>query len=166
MSQDVHSVLRALWTSAGSDSSTSTPCRPSSVSSRPMARPHPWGIFMVSFDFLMYIIKMWTYIICQQIQMQNFHLYMYDLIDWECLRLGCWWRPKKYEVTGGCRNLNNEECHALHSSPSIERPYEQEGGGWGMWHIQGRGEACTAFWWGKLRGREHLKDLGLDGRVY
>jgi len=146
MSQDVHSVFGALWTSAGSDSSTTSPCRPSSVSSRPMARPHPSGIFMVSFNFLIYFIKMWSCIKCQQIQLQNFRFCTCDLIEWECLKLGCWGRPKRDEVTVNWRNLNNEECHTSHSSPSTEWPNQKEWGKWGMWHMQDRGEVCTAFW--------------------
>jgi hypothetical protein len=31
-----------------------------------------------------------------------------------------------------------------------------------MW---GRGEAYTGFWWGNLRGRDHLEDPGVDGRI-
>jgi hypothetical protein len=34
-----------------------------------------------------------------------------------------------------------------------------------MWHVQGRGEVNTEFWWGNLREREHLKDPGEDGRI-
>jgi hypothetical protein len=29
----------------------------------------------------------------------------------------------------------------------------------------GRGEACTGFWWGNLRKRDHLEDPGVDGRI-
>jgi hypothetical protein len=29
----------------------------------------------------------------------------------------------------------------------------------------GRGEACTGFWLGNLRERDHLEDLGVDGRI-
>jgi hypothetical protein len=30
-----------------------------------------------------------------------------------------------------------------------------------MW----RGEACTGFWWGNLRERDHWRDLCVDGRI-
>ena len=33
-----------------------------------------------------------------------------------------------------------------------------------MWHVWGRVEACTGFWWGNLRERNHLGDPGVDGR--
>jgi hypothetical protein len=29
----------------------------------------------------------------------------------------------------------------------------------------GRGEAYTGCWWGNLRERDHLEDLGVDGRI-
>jgi len=29
----------------------------------------------------------------------------------------------------------------------------------------GRGEVYTGFWWGNLREKENLEDLGLDGRI-
>jgi hypothetical protein len=34
-----------------------------------------------------------------------------------------------------------------------------------MWHIQGKGEVYKGFWWGNLRERDHLEDLGIGGRV-
>jgi hypothetical protein len=34
-----------------------------------------------------------------------------------------------------------------------------------MWHAWGREELLTGFWWGNLREREHLEDLGADGRI-
>ena len=34
-----------------------------------------------------------------------------------------------------------------------------------MWHTWARGEVHTEFLWGKVREREHLEDLGVDGRI-
>ena len=34
-----------------------------------------------------------------------------------------------------------------------------------MWHLWGRGEAYTAFWWGNLREIDCLGDPGVDGRI-
>jgi hypothetical protein len=34
-----------------------------------------------------------------------------------------------------------------------------------MWHVWGRVEAYTGFWWGNLRERVHLGDPGEDGRI-
>jgi len=34
-----------------------------------------------------------------------------------------------------------------------------------MWHVRGREEACTGFWWGKLRERDQWGDPDADGRI-
>jgi hypothetical protein len=34
-----------------------------------------------------------------------------------------------------------------------------------MGWADGRGEACTVFWWENLRERDHWVDPGVDGRV-
>ena len=34
-----------------------------------------------------------------------------------------------------------------------------------MWHVWEIGEVHTGFWWGDLRERDHLEDLGVDGRI-
>jgi hypothetical protein len=31
--------------------------------------------------------------------------------------------------------------------------------------LMGREKACTGFWWGNLRERHHLGDLGVDGSI-
>jgi hypothetical protein len=34
-----------------------------------------------------------------------------------------------------------------------------------MWHVWETGEVHTGFWWGDLRERDHLEDLGVDVRI-
>jgi hypothetical protein len=34
-----------------------------------------------------------------------------------------------------------------------------------MWHVWETGEVYTRFWWGDLRARDHLEDLGVDERI-
>ena len=34
-----------------------------------------------------------------------------------------------------------------------------------MWHVWGRGEVHTGFWWRHLRERCHFEDLGIHGRI-
>jgi hypothetical protein len=32
-------------------------------------------------------------------------------------------------------------------------------------HVLGRTEKRTGFWWAKIKERDHLEDLGIDGRI-
>jgi hypothetical protein len=32
-------------------------------------------------------------------------------------------------------------------------------------NVWGRGEVYAGFWWGNLKGRDHLGDLGIDWRI-
>ena len=34
-----------------------------------------------------------------------------------------------------------------------------------MWHLWERIEIHTGFWWGNLKERAHLADIGVDGRI-
>jgi len=34
-----------------------------------------------------------------------------------------------------------------------------------MWRVWGREEACTGFWWGSQRERDHWGYPGADGRI-
>jgi hypothetical protein len=34
-----------------------------------------------------------------------------------------------------------------------------------MWNAWKRTEKCTRFWWDSLQEKDHLKDLGIDGRT-
>jgi hypothetical protein len=37
--------------------------------------------------------------------------------------------------------------------------------GQGMWHVWGKTEIHTGFWWGSLKEGDHLKDLDVDGCI-
>jgi len=74
--------------------------------------------------------------------------------------------PKRDEVTGEWRKLHNEELSDLYCSQNIVRVNKSRRFGWaGRLARMERGEACTGFWWGNLRGRDHLEDSGFDGRI-
>jgi hypothetical protein len=34
-----------------------------------------------------------------------------------------------------------------------------------MWHIWGKEEVNPEFWWGNLIERDHIQNLGVDGRT-
>ena len=34
-----------------------------------------------------------------------------------------------------------------------------------MWHVWEAGEVYKGFWWGDLRDRDQLEDVGVDGRI-
>jgi hypothetical protein len=51
---------------------------------------------------------------------------------------------KKYEVTGGCRKVHNEELHDLHSSPSIIRIIKLRRTRW-AWHVARMGEKRNVY---------------------
>jgi len=74
--------------------------------------------------------------------------------------------PMRDEVTRERRKLQNEELINLYSSPNIARVIKWRRLRWAG-HVarMGRGEVYTGFWWGNLRERDHLGELGLDGRI-
>jgi hypothetical protein len=67
---------------------------------------------------------------------------------------------KRVEETGDWRKLQNEEIHGLCCSPNVIWMRLQ----WNVAHI-GRKEVCTQIWWGNLKERDYLEDLGRDYRV-
>jgi hypothetical protein len=73
--------------------------------------------------------------------------------------------PKRNKVTGEWRTPHNEELYDLYSSPTIVRVIKsrriRRAG-----HVarKGEGAACTGFWWGNLRKRDHWGDPGVEGR--
>jgi len=36
---------------------------------------------------------------------------------------------------------------------------------WDIWHVWGRRERCTVFWFGDLEERDNLEDQGVDGNI-
>ena len=65
--------------------------------------------------------------------------------------------PKRDEVTGEWRNLHNEELDDPYSSPNIVRVIKSRRMRWAghVARIGARREACTGFWSGNLRERDH-----------
>jgi hypothetical protein len=70
--------------------------------------------------------------------------------------------PKRKEVTGGCRNLRNEEFHYLYASPNIISVIESNTMKWAG-HLASLGEMRNSY--KNLKRRNHLEDLGVDGKI-
>jgi hypothetical protein len=69
-------------------------------------------------------------------------------------------------VTEDWKILQNEELYGLYSSPNVVRVIKSEE--WdmqGMWHVWKTARVNTGFWWGRLREKGHLEDLGVVGRI-
>jgi len=64
------------------------------------------------------------------------------------------------------RKLHNEELNDMYSSPNIVRVIKSRRIKW-MGHVarMERANGCTGFCWRNLRGRNHLGDPGVDGKI-
>jgi hypothetical protein len=64
------------------------------------------------------------------------------------------------------RKLHNGELHNLYSSPDIIRQIKSRRMRW-VGHVvfMGKGETCTGFQWESPKGKDHLKDEGIDVRM-
>jgi hypothetical protein len=74
--------------------------------------------------------------------------------------------PKRDEVTGEWRKLHNEELHDLYFSLSIVRVIKWRRMRWAG-HVArlGEGRGVYRVLVENLRGRDHWRDPGIDGRV-
>jgi hypothetical protein len=74
--------------------------------------------------------------------------------------------PKRDEVMGEWRKIQNEELHDLSSSPNIVQVIKIRRMRW-VRHMASMGESRGAYrvWWGNLREKDHFEDPGVDGRI-
>ena len=69
---------------------------------------------------------------------------------------------KEDRLAGEWRFLHNEELHELYSSTNFIGVIKS----CGACSAYGGLERCIqGFWWGDLRERYHLEDVGVDGRI-
>jgi len=73
--------------------------------------------------------------------------------------------PKRDKATREWRKLHNENHGDLYSSPNIVREIKSRMRWAGHVAHMGARVVYTGFWWGNLRERCHLEDLGIDGRT-
>jgi len=73
--------------------------------------------------------------------------------------------PRWKHVIGGWRRLYSEEPHNLYSSPNIIST-KCSTMRWARYMARvGRREMRVAFWWGNLKERDTLEDLGVGGKI-
>jgi hypothetical protein len=74
--------------------------------------------------------------------------------------------PKRDEVTGEWRTLQNEDLHDLNSSPTIARVIKSRRMGWEK-HIArvGKGRGVYRVLMAKPEGKNHWREPGVDGRI-
>jgi hypothetical protein len=74
--------------------------------------------------------------------------------------------PKRDEVTGEWKKLQNGELHNLYSSPDIIRQIKSRRMRWaGHVAFMGEGRNVYRVLMGKPEGKDYLKDQGIDGRM-
>jgi hypothetical protein len=72
---------------------------------------------------------------------------------------------KRDEVTGEWRRLHNRELHALYSSSNINAVDQSKKNEMDVACSTYGGEVHTWFCWENLREEDHLKDVGVDGKI-
>jgi hypothetical protein len=74
--------------------------------------------------------------------------------------------PKNEEGTGEWRRLLNEELYNMYSSPNIIRVIKSRRMKW-VGHVARMSERRGVYrvWWGNLRERGDMENLGIEGRI-
>ena len=67
---------------------------------------------------------------------------------------------KREEVTGDWRRMYIEELHGLYSSPLYDQIKEKERSG--ACRTYGKKRRHAEAWWGNLKERDQVEDLGID----
>jgi hypothetical protein len=78
--------------------------------------------------------------------------------------LGRIFGPKRNEVTGDWRRVHNEELRDFYSSPNIVRVTKSRRMRWAG-YLARMGEVRTGLLQGDMKEGDHLRDLGVDGRI-
>jgi hypothetical protein len=73
---------------------------------------------------------------------------------------------KREEVAGGWKRLHNGELHNSYASPNITRVIKSRRMRW-VGHVTCMGEIRNAqkVFTGKLEGRDHTEDIGIDRKL-
>jgi transcription elongation factor len=72
---------------------------------------------------------------------------------------------KRQKLAGGWRRLQNEELHNLYNSLNIIRVIKSKRMRWAGHVVRIGDEMHTKFWSENLKQRDHLEDLGVDGKI-
>jgi hypothetical protein len=73
--------------------------------------------------------------------------------------------PKRDEVTGEWRRLHSEELRNLCEFQNIIRHINSKKMSWAGHVARMAEDKCESFLWESPKERDHLKDLGVDGRT-
>jgi len=73
--------------------------------------------------------------------------------------------PKRDEVTGDWRILHSKELYDLYSLPNIIWVIKSRTRWVGHVARMGKRRGACRIWWGNLRERNHLEDIGMYGRI-
>jgi hypothetical protein len=74
--------------------------------------------------------------------------------------------PKREKMARGWRRLHNEELHNLYASLNTIRAINSRRMRWTGYVARMReGKMDAVFWLGNLKGRDHLEDLSIVGKM-